>query len=469
MLFLALALLILASVYIYRILGARSLIHPGFCFSASWALAIASYLAMDSLGFVTTYDTDLLNRLLLFVVITISCFLFLLSARRPLKQNSMDEVRTYARYGLPLYVFLMLFSSLGLLAALVNWIFVSGTLSYDDSVRQQWLQEIPQVTARMWYPYLTTFPSAFVSGLLIAPHLMRRTQFRRFHLLILPIPFLSGFFWMLGTGARQTLGFVILYYLFGMAFGAYQSIQESTFSLRQLFRVVGVTLIFATTLLLITGVTAKTRALQQRSIFSRFYEEYPYVSLCLPFIQYMGLSLASSQAYGSPEPRDLTETGPVSLAGLLEFGPRQILGLRPVTPLDTNPERQLAVRGLPLAFATRNIYYDFEADFGFGGAIAVVVSLAVLSHMIFNWSSTVNPSKVTSLVPLTMASMFWAYSHQFSLLMFDVLKWMLVSFFMWDVLSRFFFAVFILRPSSIDTLSGTSVTNQEQGTNRSIV
>jgi hypothetical protein len=161
------------------------------------------------------------------------------------------------------------------------------------------------------------------------------------------------------------------------------------------------------------------------------------------FVLYMGISLASYQAYGLPNRRDLSETGPVSLGGLLDFGIRPVLGFRPLTPIDTNPERVLSSVGVPLASATRNVYYDFEADFGREGNILTVILMATISHLIFCCCRRINFSKLSSLVPLIISIMFWAYSHQFSLLMFDFLRWTLVSFVVWDIGIRIFHEVFV--------------------------
>jgi hypothetical protein len=122
------------------------------------------------------------------------------------------------------------------------------------------------------------------------------------------------------------------------------------------------------------------------------------------------------------------------LAGFQDFGLKSLMGWRAITADDTNPERELASSGFPLAFGTRNLFYDLTADFGYDGALACSIIMALISHIMFLLKTKQKIfGSMLYTAPFGMMLMFWLYSPQFSLLMFNTLYWLMLSSFLWDM------------------------------------
>lgn len=412
----------------------RSLLHPGLWFSISWASAIISYWAIDAANGVPVYDDVLLAQLMTYILIICFVFFFLtfVGARR---LNDAPTLPAFFHDSNTPYGF---FCAAALLGSLINWAYLGAQLSYNDEIRQQWLYSIPKITARMWYLFVLSFPASILAGRFFMIDILKKKPLFSLRTLYWFLPAISGVFWSLGTGGRQTIGLLLLAFAIGAASGLAGAARAGfSISSRSLVKFFAAAL--ATFLLfgLFVGMTGLARAEQQGTVASSF-DDIWYLAPIGQLVSYNGLSLATYQAYGDPRPRDLSETGPVSLGGLQRFGLKYITGWRPLTVDDTNPERAFASRGLPLASGTRNIFYDFQADFGVGGAIVVSVILALISHLLFLRLGSLNEVTLTASTPHVIAIMFWGYSHQFSLLIFDTFFWLVASCALWDLAMALF-------------------------------
>lgn len=199
---------------------------------------------------------------------------------------------------------------------------------------------------------------------------------------------------------------------------------------RKLLKLIAYGLLAALLFSLFVGLTGQSRAKQQNAQASVF-DDYPMLAPIGQMISYAGLPLATHQAYGFPLRRDISETGPVTLAGLQYFGFRLITGWRPVDASDTNPERQMASSGQALASGTRNVFYDLQADFGTSGAYFAILVFAMVANWIWLHSRP-RLKKITPYTPTIASIMFWGYSNQFSLLTHNFFFWLVLSFLLWD-------------------------------------
>lgn len=429
--FLALASVSALLVRLLRLHQAGAALHPGAWFAVAWLSAIPSYLALEAVEAVPIRDEDLLRSLLWYVTFAAVLFLALTLAppRRPRSPSALS-VSSIPRA-------LKFFALAGLGGAAINWVALGATLGYDDSIRQQWLTQIPRVTVLSWYGYFLSFPAALISGRAAGLFLLRRESPKWREVALLMTPFLAGFLWSISTGGRQALGLVVFHYLVGVCIALALGRQAGySVGIRRGFRAflgLGVIIIL---LALFIGLTGQARARQQGNQASPF-EQFWYLAPIGQFIGYNGLALAAHQAYGTPARRDLSETGPVAIAGLQYFGLRYFTGWRPPAVDDTNPERALAASGLPLASATRNLFYDLEADFGEVGAYIATTILVFISHFLFVATKNLRSGRLLPAAPLAMSLMFWGYSHQFSLLIFNTFFWLVVTCLLWDMFSSF--------------------------------
>jgi hypothetical protein len=181
-------------------------------------------------------------------------------------------------------------------------------------------------------------------------------------------------------------------------------------------------------LALVVEATGRIRAQDQGSATASALSRVRYLGSVGQFLDYMGQPIATYQAYGPAPRRDLTETGPVSLAFVQEFGVKELMGWRQPGRLDTNPER---AENVFLSSGTRCVFYDFVADFGWAGAYVVVTVLVIISQAAFSLART--SGTLVRAAPLVMMLMFWGYSHQLSLLMYNTPKWLFLSFGLWDL------------------------------------
>lgn len=436
MILLAFLLLIAVTVVLVKSYGLMAAVHPGLWFAVAWIAAFAAYWAIDAVGGVPVYSPDVLNQLMVLVSITAASFI--LSAVVFRKKTVIRNLKV--KFG----VFFLesagpynVFAIIGLLGAVINWVALGANFGYEDSIRQQWLNEIPTITAYMWYLYFLSYPAAIMGGRMLFSDILRGDSVFKFRTMYWFVPGIAGFFWSMGTGGRQALGILLFHFVVGAAF-ALGWAAENGFKIptKRLIKLISTVFLIVVLFSLFVGLTGLSRAKQQGAEASSFDDVW-YLAPVGQLISYTGLTLATHQAYGEPVARDLTETGPVSLAGLQYFGLRYITGWRYLTVDDTNPERALAASGQELASGTRNVFYDFQADFGFFGAAAVSVLLVFVSHFLFLKTRFLAGHRLVLATPLAMMIMFWGYSHQFSLLMFNTFYWLFVSCVLWDIYLRF--------------------------------
>lgn len=431
MVFIAIISLALMHYTLARKYGWNCVIHPGTWFGAAWILALASYAAFAAVDAVPVRDSALFNQLMTFITVTAVTF----GVLPYLSSTSLARNRPGACPLIPINIKQALKSAaaVGGLAAVANWIALGAPLGYNDGLRQQWLEQIPTITARLWWPYLLTFPSAISSGWLLSTGFLHSAAPRRSVRTAMLVPLGAGLFWALGTGGRQAFGMVILHYFVGLAFGWHYGIARGcVVSVQRLRRAITNGLLIGLLLSGFVGITGMSRARQQGGHASAFDSVW-YLAPVGQFIDYMGMTIATHQAYGEPKRRDLSETGPVSLAGFQQLGFSYLTGWRQPVAADTNPERALAASGLPLASGTRDAYYDLQADFGYTGAIVVVLILVIVSHCLFLLHVRhAYRISMLSIAPLAMILMFWGYSHQLSLFMFGSFKWLIISAVAWD-------------------------------------
>lgn len=433
---LAFLLLIAVAFVLVKFYGLMAAVHPGLWFAVAWIAAFLAYWAIDAVGGVPVYYPDVLNQLMALISLTAASFIFLTVTFR--KKTVVLGLK-YKGYGFFLesagpYRY---FSIIGLLGAVINWVALGANFGYEDSIRQQWLSEIPTVTAYMWYLYFLSYPAAIMGGRILFSDILRGDSIFKFRTLYWFVPGVAGFFWSMGTGGRQALGILLFHFVVGAAFTLSWA-AENGFKIptKRLIKLISTILLIVVFFSLFVGLTGLSRAKQQGAEASSFDDVW-YLAPIGQLISYTGLTLATHQAYGEPVARDLTETGPVSIAGLQYFGLRYITGWRYLTVDDTNPERALAASGQELASGTRNVFYDFQADFGFFGAAVVCVVFVLISHFLFLKTRFLAGRRLVAATPLAMMIMFWGYSHQFSLLMFNTFYWLFVSCVLWDISLRF--------------------------------
>lgn len=434
MIYISFLLVVFLLLCLFKIYGFGSAIHPGAWYSVAWLFAILAYWALDAVGGVPVYSPDDLEQLMVLVSFTAAAFLFFVFFWRANSNKRLSHMPTqfFIKSAGPYQIF----SCIGFVGAIANWIALGANFGYDDSIRQQWLTEIPRVTAITWYLYFLSYPAAIIAGRFYFSELLQGYSIFRWRLLYWMLPAISGLFWSLSTGGRQALGILLFHFVVGAAFGLGWAVRSGfKFPRKIAFKLVFVFFLIVLTFSLFVGLSGLSRAKQQ-GIGSSSFDEIWYLAPVGQFISYMGLSIATHQAYGEPIQRDLSETGPVSLAGLQDFGLRYITGWRPVTVDDTNPERALASSGLDLASGTRNVFYDFQADFGFAGAVIASLVLVFISHFLFIHSQFLKGNRLAVASPMAIMIMFWGYSHQFSLLMFNTFFWLALSCLLWDVALR---------------------------------
>lgn len=427
----ALLMLILLFFRVIKKYGWVAVLHPGLWFALAWITALFSYWAIDAVGGVPVHNGKVFEQLMVMVLVTAVSFYLLTLFELP--RASGGQFHGAAPFPLMLVSTYKLFAGIGLLGALVNWMALGANFGYDDQIRQQWLSRIPPITAAMWYLYLLSFPAAIIAGRFFVSEILQGMSLFRWKAFYWLTPIVAGFFWSLGTGGRQALGILLFHFVIGAAFSLGWAARAGyRISLRSAIRLFSPAFLIVLLFALFVGLTGLSRAKQQGADASSF-DGIWYLAPVGQLFSYNGLTLATHQAYGEPVLRDLSETGPVSFAGFQYFGLRFITGWRPLSVDDTNPERALASQGLELASGTRNVFYDLQADFGFEGAIGASLILAVISHLLFTKTRFLGTRQLLRVSPLAMAIMFWGYSHQFSLLMFNTFFWLVVSCVLWDM------------------------------------
>lgn len=432
---LAFLFLIALAIILVKFYGFMAAMHPGLWFSVAWIAAFLAYWAIDAVGGVPVYSPYVFNQLIFFISLTAFSFIFLtfIFRRKSVVLDLKNKIYGSTSEGAGPYRY---FSIIGLFGAVINWVALGANFGYEDSIRQQWLSEIPTVTTYMWYLYFLSYPAAIMGGRMLFSDILFGNAIFKLRTLYWLFPVIAGFFWSMGTGGRQALGILLFHFIVGAAF-ALSSGAEKGFKIptKRLIKLISTILLVVVFFSLFVGLTGLSRAKQQGGEASSFDNVW-YLAPIGQLISYTGLTLATHQAYGEPLARDLTETGPVSIAGLQYFGLRYITGWRYLTVDDTNPERALAASGQELASGTRNVFYDFQADFGFIGAAVVCVVFVLISHFLFLKTRFLAGGRLVAATPLAMMIMFWGYSHQFSLLMFNTFYWLFVSCVLWDISLR---------------------------------
>jgi hypothetical protein len=442
MLTLVVVLLIALITWLFNRHGRLAVAHPGTWFAAAWILSILSYAVLDYADAVPVHDDVLLMRLWMYVIYTtglfFACSLLYVPPYKGLfaRPREFWPPKTWEDFELP-----MLGSAfIGFAGSLANVILLGHGFVYSDATRQAWIASIPLVTARTWYFYIATYPASFVVGTRVSSFLLTGRKLNIALIASIFMTFGAGFLWMIGTGGRQAFGIQILYFLTGAAFGwAKIEIGAGRRLLRKivlaLASMIAVCAAFAFVINVTGSIRARDNGLQESKLAG-----LGGIGWGGQFFEYMGQPIATFQAYGDPMRRDLSETGPVTFSALHDFGIGWLFGWRRPGTLDTNPERALVGTSFAFATGTRNIFYDFEADFGFGGELAVLVLLVALSQISFSVFVRGNETALTGFIPLTSLLMFWGYSHQFSLYIYGDLKWQVLAFVLWDL------AVYLLMP-----------------------
>lgn len=429
MTYIALLMMFLLIARLFSCYGVSAVAHPGSWFALAWAAAYPAYFLMDAVGGVPIRSDGQMQSLSIMVSVVAGGFFALTLIPSP-KRSSTGPVACGSKGIRAPLVFLAL---AGLVGASVNWVALGGNLGYSDDLRQQWLTGVPEVTARTWYLYMTTYPAAVASGWLVCHHLIQRRRLSRSEYLLVVLPAISGLLWSLGTGGRQALGIVLLHYFAGAAISASLESAARPRDLKKLiFKSMAATSLIVLAFSVFVGLTGLSRAQQQGSRASSF-DDVPFLAPVGQFIEYLGQPIAVHQAYGVPPRRDLSETGPVALAGAFAFGTRVAIGWRDIEVMDTNPERFRSDIGQIYAYGTRNVFYDLQSDFGYAGALLVALLLATIAHVAFLLRRRPRYRVYFApYIPLIMLCMFWGYSNQFSLLMHDTLFWLVVSMTLWD-------------------------------------
>lgn len=415
-----------------RISGLFLLLNPGFWFGLTWGLALISYCFLDAYDYVPVKNMDMLSWL--FNIVIFSNFLFFVFSVFVRKKEGTDFFNNIKSTGS--YQFSMIITIVVFLGGLINWVGVGMPIAYDDQLRQNWLTQIPRVTAITWYLIFLIFPLAFYKGLKFFDEVGRK---RIINILSIAVP---SILWMLSTGGRQFLGFVILYYIIGLAVGLILQSNKPDFKIiAKKFFVSIFLIVFSFGLM--ASLTTTARLEQQNSENTRMFETNKILSVYGYFIYYMGGTIMTTQAYGTPTLRDNKAVGIVSFNGVLDiFGPLSlynVFGVERVTYKDTNPERDWAASGQELAFGTRNVFYDLYADFGKENTYFVVFLLILFSQCLYIY--VVNNNKRVGFISFGIFIFFviyWIYSQQLSLLMHAQLKWTIYSFALWYFSYKFF-------------------------------
>lgn len=412
----------------------RCAAHPATWFAIGWLSAILAYAAMDAFGTVPPENSAMLGRLCSYLIITSLMFAVIIVAFRPPNRKIENRIQLYSSG----YVVVSVgFTAaclviLSLSGSLVNWISMGANFGYDNSLRAQWLREIPRVTALTWYLYMFIFPAIVVLAWSLSESIMSNRPFGMTLKACSAGIVLSALLWTLGTGGRQSMGLALMFFIACLfVFIARDSLRGLKPSVSKVRTYSAVAVVMIVAFGSFISYSGRQRAEGSRQQYVSAFSDVPILRAFDQPIEYNGHTIATYQTYGSPARRVISETGPVTFAGIFLFGSRSLLGWRPITAFDTNPERGLASTGFKYAYGTRNIFYDLEADFGFEKSLIAVLIVVIAGHFVFLGlmsSQTVNPFLLATGAIMLM---FWGYSHQFSLLMFDTYRWLLVSVGLW--------------------------------------
>jgi hypothetical protein len=417
-----------------------SLGHPGLFFSLAWIVALACYYLSVSIGVFSVYNQQKFDQLLLYVFSTAVSFLVLLlimgvSRKKIDKQFLISTFDDGAN-------FFVIFSIASVVAALFAFAVMSLTYGNLEMRRQMWLaNNVPTIIWRLWYPYILCYPAALFVGWKVAANYIARVKVNFTARLLMIMPGLAGLSWFLATGGRQALGIVILYHICGFAVGWITVLRRiRSDSKKRIFKAMCVTLIFTALFAYIVSVSGQVRADFQGKRAGHLHTvhaaRYGFLSPFAQFIDYMGGSIMAYQIRAELSP-EKPAGGSYTFGVLKSFGLDELLGWEMVSRKKMMMKNnQNAEVGELASYATMSLYYDIQQDFGMAWGLLVCAIFTLCSQVFFNLCVTgKNRSSMIQLAPICIFLMLWMYSHQFSILKYDVLKWMLVSFIAWDVMS----------------------------------
>lgn len=413
-----------------------SLVHPGVWFIGAWAVALSAYYLEVALGTYLVYDSDRLENLLSYILVTALGFMLAVVFIRGKVSLQPTDANDYHNAPGDRGVILGLFVFVSLFASLLNWLALGADLGGIETRRQAWLIVIPVVTARLWYPYMLVYPAALAAGWRIATSIRCGNPLKKTTIILVVCPMISGLLWTLGTGGRQALGIVLLYYMCGFALGwASSRCRALSVGFKKIGKGLGIILVVTLAFAFLVSLTGTIRAEYLGSSNSGLQEK-PILAPFAQFVDYMGTSVATYQVmtagYGA---LGAYATGQQTFGVLDYFGVGYLLGWPERSQADLlSSAASRAAQGQMFAHSTASIYFGISSDFGDGWGLVVSFTLAIISHYIFtHWVKRPVRQKIISLAPLVITLMFWGYSHQFSILMYDTLKWMLISFIVWDL------------------------------------
>lgn len=441
MIWLSLSLMLILQIMLYRNYRIGCIAHPGTWFISAWAFAYLGYylavaLEVPLLGVV--YDQYLLNLLDTFVSVTAGGFLFALVLYHPrrqlLQQISTSNLPTQKH---SLYRF---FAYLAFSAALLNWVALGANISEIEARRETWLMSVPAVTIVLKFLFIFCYPTALLAGWNYGRIILdqKRVAFGQ-HLMLL-LPMLAGLFWTLGTGGRQALGIVLLYYAVGLVlFIAAVAPRLPKLLLKHTMKKIfvrGVVIaILFTAIINITSLIREKHKVGFVDIEAGF-RKYAVVGLFSEVIEYVAVSITSFQLNCNLHTAATKNFGRETFGVLRFFRINSLLGWERRTAVDIIRENEAkAAQGNILVNATSSVYKDIITDFNIELGLFISSVLAIISHIVFvRWLRHPLRKKLISYIPIAILLMFWGYSAQFSMFREEVLVWMFVSFFIWDFL-----------------------------------
>jgi hypothetical protein len=272
-------------------------------------------------------------------------------------------------------------------------------------------------------------------------------------------PLAAGLLWMLGTGGRQSLGIVLLYYSAGLGLHCIEHLSATKLKgliaggrRRTWLLVIAVSLVAAFSW--VVSATGRIRG-EYHGITSSRLDEFKVLRTFSQAFEYLAVPISGYQLKTNPAIRTSEmEWGERTFGVLNHVWIGSLLGWKGEDRV-SRVERRSGIEGLvgPEAwyfFATTSAYSDIQGDFGFWGGLVTSVLLVVITQIAYrHWSR--NHARVTQLssaIPLLIMMMFWGYSNQMSILTHDVLKWMVVSFIAWDLARSFFGLRSVNQPTS---------------------
>lgn len=437
-----------------------SLAHPAFWFASGWLAAVGAYFLMVALKVTDVFDEACWVQLSSYVSLT-ACFFLVAVAFDP----NMDPTNQAAtnlpglKHPLSAATLTKLFSSISILAALVNWLVLGANIGGMEQRRQEWLETTPWITARMWYPYILCYPAATSVGWRLGRIWSGARWNSELPVIFMLAPLAAGLLWMLGTGGRQSLGIVLLYYSAGLGLHCIEHLSATKLKgliaggrRRTWLLVIAVSLVAAFSW--VVSATGRIRG-EYHGITSSRLDEFKVLRTFSQAFEYLAVPISGYQLKTNPAIRTSEmEWGERTFGVLNHVWIGSLLGWKGEDRV-SRVERRSGIEGLvgPEAwyfFATTSAYSDIQGDFGFWGGLVTSVLLVVITQIAYrHWSR--NHARVTQLssaIPLLIMMMFWGYSNQMSILTHDVLKWMVVSFIAWDLARSFFGLRSVNQPTS---------------------